>query len=71
MTEKSNKLLYCGFCGKTKHQVSKLLSGLDDVYICDECVDLCSNALLKEQKKLTKQQKLKRIQQLYASLSPR
>ena len=69
MTE--DKLLYCGFCGKTKHQVSKLLSGLDDVYICDECVDLCSNALAKEHKRMSKKQKLERIQKLYTSLSPR
>lgn len=69
MTE--DKLLYCGFCGKTKHQVSKLLSGLDDVYICDECVDLCSNALTKEHKRMSKKQKLERIQKLYTSLSPR
>jgi len=72
MNDDSDKnSLWCGFCGKTKHQVSKLLSGIDDVYICDECVDLCGNALRKEKKKQTKAQKLKKIQNLYQSLTPR
>jgi ClpX C4-type zinc finger/Glyoxalase superfamily protein len=34
------KLLYCSFCGKSQHEVRKLIAG-PAVYICDECVDLC------------------------------
>jgi len=33
------KLLYCSFCGKSQHEVRKLIAG-PSVYICDECVDL-------------------------------
>src|SRR3989339_1049141 len=42
MTEKSGgeKLLYCSFCGKSQHEVRKLIAG-PSVFICDECVDLC------------------------------
>jgi ClpX C4-type zinc finger/Glyoxalase superfamily protein len=36
----SPKTLYCSFCGKSQHQVKKLIAG-PAVYICDECVDLC------------------------------
>jgi hypothetical protein len=37
----SSKTLYCSFCGKSQHQVKKLVAG-PAVYICDECVDLCT-----------------------------
>jgi ATP-dependent Clp protease ATP-binding subunit ClpX len=42
MVEKSGdeKLLYCSFCGKSQHEVRKLIAG-PSVFICDECVDLC------------------------------
>ncbi len=42
MVEKSSdeKLLYCSFCGKSQHEVRKLIAG-PSVFICDECVDLC------------------------------
>jgi ATP-dependent Clp protease ATP-binding subunit ClpX len=42
MAEKSGdeKLLYCSFCGKSQHEVRKLIAG-PSVFICDECVDLC------------------------------
>ena len=35
------KLLYCSFCGKSQHEVRKLIAG-PEVFICDECVDLCT-----------------------------
>ncbi|HNA31234.1 MAG TPA: ClpX C4-type zinc finger protein, partial [Thiobacillaceae bacterium] len=35
-----DKLLYCSFCGKSQHEVRKLIAG-PSVFICDECVDLC------------------------------
>lgn len=39
--------LYCNFCGKSQHEVCKLIVG-PSVFICDECVDLC-NVIIKEQ----------------------
>lgn len=51
MTEKrkdgSGKLLYCSFCGKSQHEVRKLIAG-PSVYICDECVDLCNDIIREE-----------------------
>ena len=50
MTEKSNKnILYCSFCGKSQHEVKKLIAG-PTVFICDECVELCMD-IIKEEKK--------------------
>lgn len=43
----SEKLLYCSFCGKSQHEVRKLIAG-PSVYICDECVDLCNEIILDE-----------------------
>jgi hypothetical protein len=37
------KTLYCSFCGKSQHEVAKLLAGPPPVLICDECVDICTN----------------------------
>jgi len=36
------KTLYCSFCGKSQHEVRKLIAG-PEVYICDECVELCTD----------------------------
>ena len=44
---KSNKLLYCSFCGKSPHEVRKLIAG-PSVYICDECVELCNDIIREE-----------------------
>lgn len=43
----SNKLLYCSFCGKSQHEVKKLIAG-PSVFICDECVDLCNDIIREE-----------------------
>ena len=43
----SNDRLKCSFCGKTQDQVKKLIAG-PDVFICDECVDLCNEILDEE-----------------------
>ncbi|KMJ46309.1 ATP-dependent protease ATP-binding subunit ClpX [Xenorhabdus khoisanae] len=55
MTDKrkdgSGKLLYCSFCGKSQHEVRKLIAG-PSVYICDECVDLCNDIIREEIKEL-------------------
>ena len=41
------KLLYCSFCGKSQHEVRKLIAG-PSVFICDECVDLCNDIITEE-----------------------
>jgi hypothetical protein len=40
----ANKTLYCSFCGKSQHDVSKLIAGPDS-FICDECVGLCNDII--------------------------
>jgi ATP-dependent Clp protease ATP-binding subunit ClpX len=45
--EESNKLLYCSFCGKSQHEVRKLIAG-PSVFVCDECVDLCNDIIREE-----------------------
>ncbi|SIN76685.1 ATP-dependent protease ATP-binding subunit ClpX [Salinivibrio sp. ES.052] len=47
----SGKLLYCSFCGKSQHEVRKLIAG-PSVYICDECVDLCNDIIREEIKEV-------------------
>ena len=46
-SNKDEKLLYCSFCGKSQHEVRKLIAG-PSVCICDECVDIC-NDIIKEE----------------------
>lgn len=41
------KLLYCSFCGKSQHEVRKLIAG-PSVFICDECVELCNDIIREE-----------------------
>ena len=41
------KLLYCSFCGKSQHEVRKLIAG-PNVFICDECVELCNDIIREE-----------------------
>ena len=51
MSEKkgsSEKLLYCSFCGKSQHEVRKLIAG-PSVFICDECIELCNDIIRDEQ----------------------
>jgi ATP-dependent Clp protease ATP-binding subunit ClpX len=50
MAEKKSgpeKLLYCSFCGKSQHEVKKLIAG-PSVFICDECIDLCNDIVRDE-----------------------
>ena len=46
-TSKDGKILYCSFCGKSQHEVRKLIAG-PSVYICDECVELCNDIIREE-----------------------
>lgn len=48
---KGTKALYCTFCGKSQHEVKKLIAG-PSVFICDECVDLCNDILREEIKNI-------------------
>jgi len=43
----NGRVLYCSFCGKSEHEVRKLIAG-PSVYICDECVDLCNDIIREE-----------------------
>ena len=49
MADKSSgdKLLYCSFCGKSQHEVRKLIAG-PSVFVCDECVELCNDIIREE-----------------------
>ena len=46
-SDDDGKLLYCSFCGKSQHEVRKLIAG-PSVFICDECVDLCNDIISEE-----------------------
>jgi ATP-dependent Clp protease ATP-binding subunit ClpX len=46
-SDENGKLLYCSFCGKSQHEVRKLIAG-PSVFICDECVDLCNDIIREE-----------------------
>ena len=49
-TEDDNKsTLFCSFCGKSQHEVKKLIAG-PTVFICDECVELCMDIIREEHK---------------------
>ena len=50
--DKGGKLLYCSFCGKSQHEVRKLIAG-PQVYICDECVHLCNDIIREEIKDIS------------------
>jgi ATP-dependent Clp protease ATP-binding subunit ClpX len=50
--EDSGKLLYCSFCGKSQHEVKKLIAG-PSVFICDECVELCNDIIREEMQEQT------------------
>ena len=43
----NSKVLYCSFCGKSQHEVRKLIAG-PSVFICDECVELCNDIIREE-----------------------
>ena len=66
----SGKLLYCSFCGKSQHEVRKLIAG-PSVFICDECVELCNDIIreeVQEQSSSTSGNKLPTPHEINASL---
>lgn len=54
-----NKLLHCSFCGKSQHEVRKLIAG-PSVFICDECVELCNDIIREEIKDIAPESKSSR-----------
>jgi ATP-dependent Clp protease ATP-binding subunit ClpX len=62
------KLLYCSFCGKSQHEVRKLIAG-PSVFVCDECVELCNDIIREEleekqersREKLPKPQEIRKV----------
>ena len=52
------KLLYCSFCGKSQHEVRKLIAG-PSVFVCDECVELCNDIIREEMEEQTLQTRSK------------
>lgn len=48
-SDKDKEILHCSFCGKSQHEVKKLIAG-PNVFICDECVDLCVDIIREENK---------------------
>ena len=66
MTDETNgknedgKLLYCSFCGKSQHEVRKLIAG-PSVFICDECVDLCNDIIREELQENSQQSESDRL----------
>ena len=48
----------CSFCNKTQDQVRKMIAGQDGVYICDECIDLCSEIMEEEYEEADQEEKL-------------
>ncbi len=63
------KLLYCSFCGKSQHEVRKLIAG-PSVFICDECVELCNDIIREEMQEGSAERgsKLPRPQEINATL---
>lgn len=56
----NGKLLYCSFCGKSQHEVRKLIAG-PSVFICDECVDLCNDIIREEIQETTEEEPSDRL----------
>ncbi|MCX4188277.1 ATP-dependent protease ATP-binding subunit ClpX [Methylophaga sp. OBS4] len=55
-----DKLLYCSFCGKSQHEVKKLIAG-PSVFVCDECVDLCNDIIREEMQELSSDETKKKL----------
>ncbi len=68
--DKKNNSLFCSFCGKSQHEVKKLIAG-PTVFVCDECVELCMDIIKDETKTSIKKQseKLASPKEIYSSLN--
>ncbi len=56
----NGKLLYCSFCGKSQHEVRKLIAG-PSVFICDECVELCNDIIREEIQEISPKQENEKL----------
>lgn len=56
----NDKVLYCSFCGKSQHEVGKLIAG-PSVFVCDECVELCNDIIREESKEFPSEVKGSRL----------
>lgn len=63
--------IICSFCGKNKKQVKKMLSGIDNIYICDECVELSHGVLQDEKISESKKDDTATLAGWYRSLKPK
>ena len=54
------KLLHCNFCGKSQHEVRKLIAG-PSVYVCDECVELCNDIIREELQESSEEVEAKKL----------
>ncbi len=54
------KLLHCNFCGKSQHEVRKLIAG-PSVYVCDECVELCNDIIREELQENSEESETKKL----------
>ena len=71
MSEKNNKnILYCSFCGKSQHEVRKLIAG-PTVFICDECVELCMDIIKEDinNNKIKTKQIIPKPREIYSILN--
>jgi ATP-dependent Clp protease ATP-binding subunit ClpX len=66
----TDNLPICNFCGKDQSEVQKLLAGIEKVYICDECVELSHNVLVREGAKVAAVDRKKRWNSIYEIPSP-
>ena len=66
----SKNTLFCSFCGKSQHEVRKLIAG-PTVFICDECVELCMDIIKEESKAISssKSSSLETPKELYRLLN--
>ena len=56
----SKNTLYCSFCGKSQHEVRKLIAG-PSVYVCDECVELCNDIIREELQETQEEAEFKKL----------
>lgn len=66
MSQEKSQVLYCSFCGKSQHEVRKLIAG-PSVFVCNECVDLCNDIIREEElaQAIETQKKLPRPQEIH------
>jgi hypothetical protein len=62
----SEKVLYCSFCGKSQHEVKKLIAG-PSVFICDECIELCNDIIRDESRRANKPAPRRQVRPAHAA----